>query len=136
MRRRLLKNRFPSLFIGIADTRKAVAADGLQEGTPLAFELVIPARQLAPVVLEGFCTTTRAATETVTDATKVATETTLEEAVPPSDSLQINSIMSAQGSLRCATDDGRESVTYTGHALDVLLVCSNSPENEGETAPQ
>jgi hypothetical protein len=116
------------LSIGIADTRKAMAAEELQEGTPLEFELVIPARQLAPVVLEGFCTTTAAVTEE-------ATEAAVETAGPPSDSLQIKSLISAQGSLRCATDDGRESVTYSGHSLDILLVCSNLPENADETVP-
>lgn len=121
------------LSIGIADTRQTITADRLQEGTPLEIELVIPAKQIAPVVLEGFCTTTEATTDVVTDAT---TEASTEPEEPASVStLQIKSLMSAQGSLRCAADDGRESVTYAGHLLDILLVCSNTLENADDTAP-
>lgn len=107
------------LSISIADTRSTLPRDALLQAAPFSIDMLVPGNQISPIVIENFCLE-NTADEASTDDRPLT--------------LRIDSFMSAQGSLRCATKDN-ERVTYAGLALDVLLVCTEPTMTTDGTEP-
>ena len=108
-------NRSPeSLSLSVADTRKSFAADEIVANGLTEFSLRIPARQIAPLVIEGFC---------------VAPDNGNLEKIGASrefpDRITIPAALSAQASLLCSSD-GHGEMTYVSRPLDVALVCERT----------
>ncbi len=94
-----------SLSMTIADTHRNLGAEELTAETNVAHARVrIPASQIAPVAVEGFC---------AADAPSAN--------VQP---LTLPSLLSASASLRCG-DDENSSIRYDSVPLDVVLVCDS-----------
>ena len=106
----------PALFsaravsLSIADTRIALDADRLNESSRVEVSISVPAAQIAPVAVEGFCT-----------------DDDGEQASTVARSLKIPSVLSAQAALTCADEETTE-ITYASAALDVILRCEPSDE--------
>jgi hypothetical protein len=98
-----------SVSISVADTHMSLDDADLREGTGGNAVFRLPARQIAPVVVDGFCPATAAA----------------------GDSLLIRGAITAHLSLRCASEVG-DSITYASQLLDVTLVCEAGPEAQGD----
>ena len=94
--------------------RGARFASRLKEGSRVEVSINVPAAQIAPVAVEGFCTTGDDGEQQGTVAR----------------SLTIPSVLSAQAALTCADDESTE-ITYASASLDVLLRCV--PEDEPAT---
>ena len=94
-----------SVSLSIADTRVLLAQDAFAGDAPLNVSVRIPANQIAPVALDGFCAAAPA------DSTSAHNE-----------EINVPGILSVQASLRCANDDTSE-VVYASRALDVSLRC-------------
>lgn len=88
-----------SVTISIADTRITVRPD---DNGIIEKSIVVPRKQLAPVVANDFCL--------------------LDEAEQPELALQVDDAMSAQLSLRCAGENS-ESIRYQTTSLNVALQC-------------
>lgn len=93
-----------SLSLNIADTRVVLAEDRFDGDSPISISVRIPASQIAPIALDGFCA--------VQDAPQPE----------PSQLLNIAGVLSVQASLRCESIDA-SSVVYAARALDVALHC-------------
>ena len=98
-----------SVSISVADTRKTLSSADLPEGATVNTTVTLPARQLSPIAVDGFCP-----------------ETAVEGS-----SLLLQDAVTAQISLRCAGEDG-DSITYSSRSLDLTLVCDNGPEAQGD----
>ncbi len=99
-----------SVSVSVADTRLTLTPDGApQEDGALEASLTVPAAQLAPLPVAGFC---ELPAEGDRPRSGVA-ELTIEAAV------------SAQAALLCANDDG-ERLTFVAKPLAVTLVCDDS----------
>lgn len=98
-----------SVSISVADTRKSLDGADIAEGASVNAVVSLPARQIAPVVVDKFC-----------PATAVG-----------GDSLLIRDAITAHVSLRCASEDG-DSIIYSSESLDVTLVCGSDPEPQGD----
>ena len=101
-----------SVSISVADSGTSLDAEQLQAGVELELELRIPANQIAPLRIEKFCT--------VDD--KDVHDTANQERI------YVPGFMSAQASLRCATDS-EQLTMYVTKPLDVVLKCA-APEAE------
>ena len=97
-----------SVSISIADTRKTLAGADIPEDAIINTLVSLPARQLAPIAVDGFCPETAAGS-----------------------SLLLHDAVTAHVSLRCAGDGG-DSITYSSQSLDVTLVCDPGPEDQGD----
>ena len=102
-----------SVSLSIADTRRTLAGNEIPDGAPINAAITLPAQQIAPVVVDGFCS---AAAGTESDAERL-----------------IRGVVTAHFSLRCTGAAG-ESITYASRSLDVLLVCKREPE--AQSAPE
>ena len=109
-----------SLSLAVADTRRSFNAEQIDDGALRDVRLVIPAAQIAPVVVANFC----------------VTESDAGNAIPAApSSLTVHAALSAQASLLCAGDEDR-SMKYASASLDVLLVCYQSSEESEESTAQ
>ena len=97
-----------SLSLNVADTRTSIAADRIAKDGPTEVELVIPAGQIAPIVVENFCLVEESA-----PAGRAAAEP---------EQLTISAALSAQASLLC-TGEEDQAMTYVSKTLDVSLQC-------------
>lgn len=97
-----------SVSISVADTRKTLESDEIPLGETVSTAFTLPARQLAPVAVDGFCPESQVA----------------------GSSLLLRDAVTAQVSLRC-TGEGGDSITYASQSLDVTLVCEIDPEVQG-----
>ena len=95
--------------LSIADTRVSLPGERLVEQSN-EVTVTIPAGQIPPVRIEGFCAADPGET-------------------PDDDSVRIPSVLSAQSSLLCVGDAGG-NMTYASTPLDVLVVCQASEEPE------
>jgi hypothetical protein len=93
-----------SVSVSVADSSKSFDAEQLQVGDSIEFDLQIPATQIGPLRLEHFC---------ISDEDFIAAN----EA-----KITIESVLSAQASLLCATDTER-TIRYVTVPLDVSLEC-------------
>ena len=96
-----------SLSVGIADTRKTLLQDALADPDPIVVEMTIPARQVAPIPVDGFCLSEQKQEMLVRDA------------------------VTAHLSLRCASDAG-DAITYASQALAVTVRCAAGDQGESE----
>lgn len=92
-----------SVSISVADSGKFFDTEELQKVTALQFELRVPSNQIAPLRVEGFCIKNDAG-------------------AADRASLTISAVLSAQASLRCATEF-EQSMRYVTKPLDVTLEC-------------
>ena len=99
-----------SVSLSVADTRTAIPGAQIDEGEEALVALTVPARQIAPLPLDGFCGV----------ATDDAGGTRSDEA--GRERITVPAALSAQASVRCEDDTG-EDITYVSKALDVTLVC-------------
>ncbi len=97
-----------SVSISVADTRKTLESADITEGSVASTVVTLPARQLAPVAVDGFC----------------------PESQVGGSRLLLRDAVTAQVSLRCTGEDG-DSITYASQSLDVALVCEIETEAQG-----
>lgn len=104
-----------SILISVADTTKTISGDDVTEihDEPIPFS--VPARQVSPVAVDGFCR--------ADGGRDRRTELLVRDAV------------TTNLSLRCAGEEG-ESITYTSHALDVLVQCDDNGESQGDSVSE
>jgi hypothetical protein len=110
-----------SLSLNVADSRVVLGEDQLSGAEPSKVVLSVPARQLAPVAVHGFCL--------LEDDPKPGTD----PAVPTvtASPLTIRAVLSAQASLLCRKEAQRR-ITYVSQPLDVRLACeARSPVATG-----
>lgn len=100
-----------SISISIADTRKTLMADELEESTELVTRITIPARQVAPLPVDGFCS---------------ANNTAQRE-------LLVHDAVTAHLSLRCTSHEG-ESITYATRPLAVALRCETDDQEDSASS--
>jgi len=101
-----------SVSISVADSRTSFNAEQLQAGRELNLELRIPSIQIAPLRVEKFC---------------VVSDLNTPEALIQN-RITVPGVLSAQASLRCATDS-EQSMLYVTKPLDVVLKC-DAPEED------
>lgn len=101
-----------SVTINIADSRTSFNAEQLQADTELKLELRVPSNQIAPLRIEQFC---------VNDENEKPD--TADQNI-----IMIPAVMSAQASLRCATESA-QSIMYVTKPLDVMLECAMPVED-------
>ena len=96
--------------IGVADTRKTLASEAFAGSEKAVVDFVVPARQLAPLKVNGFCSTEDGARRT----------------------LLVRDVVTASLSLRCRNDTS-ESITYMTRPLAVALQCDLGEEDHSES---
>lgn len=106
-----------SLSLAVADTRRTFDAEQIVAGALNEFRLLVPAAQIAPVVVANYC---------VADGDN-------EGDVTSASSLTVYAALSAQASLLCIGDADR-SMKYASTNLDVMLVCENRNDESDRTA--
>lgn len=109
--------------LNVADSRISLTAVELND-TAGEVRLRVPARQIAPVPVAGFCV--------IAEADKGSGEE--REAGPQSPRERgIGGALSAHASLVCGSNGARD-ITYVAHPLDVLLSCeAPQPEAAGSS---
>lgn len=107
-----------SVTVTIADTKATLSTAELAESADLTVKLTVPADQIAPVTVAGFCVLpAEDAGETVTETTAAA-------------QLTLPGTLSASASLRCG-DGQDETIVYATQLLDVTLICETVPQSDG-----
>jgi hypothetical protein len=104
-----------SLLLSVADTRKTLRAAEIDFSNAIEISLSVPASQLAPIAVRGFCLKVNA-----------AENDTLADGQPQGKQLTLPATLSAQASLRCASDTNEQTI-YVSKPLDVTVVCGQSP---------
>ena len=101
-----------SVSLSIADSRSLISQEQLSgDATELQLVLRVPAKQLAPLVVEDFC----------------VTPPKLDK---PNGITTVRSALSAQAALLCVHDD-RQEIVYRSIPLDIILACA-----PGEDEPE
>jgi len=95
-----------SLTIAVADTRVALSPEAAAPPHRFAARFVVPAGQLAPVAVAGFCPDEHGSGR----------------------ALDVDDILTAQVAMHCAAPDDRSTVRYLGVALDIRIRCRGLPE--------
>ena len=98
-----------SVYISVADSGASLDAKQLQAGGELKLELRIPSNQIAPLRMEKFC---------------IADDVDAPDAAIQN-RITVPGVMSAQASLRCATES-EQSTIYVTEPLDVVLECTTT----------
>ena len=104
-----------SISISVADTRKTISGNDIATISDMPIDFSIPARQLSPVAVDGFC-------PRADDGNRLA-------------KLLVRDAVTAHLSLRCAGKGG-EAITYKSHALDVMLQCPVRGDDQGESVSE
>lgn len=105
-----------SVSLTVADSRTFVRPEEPDSGAGLPdATLTVPANQLAPLIVEGFCT--------------AAQDSPGEAGIAGDASVTVSATLSASASLLCIADQRREMI-YTSTPLDVTLVCAPTDETE------
>jgi hypothetical protein len=94
-----------SISISIADTRVSFGREVLSDDAVLETSVLVSSRQMAPVAVEGFCTSVSG----------------------PSESLLLSTALTAQISLLCVRDDD-QSIAFRARTLDVLVNCAQEAQ--------
>ncbi|MFT5501787.1 MAG: hypothetical protein ACI88G_001926 [Woeseiaceae bacterium] len=105
-----------SLLLSVADTRKSLRADEISGNATTELALNIPASQIAPVAIQGFCEESGAEENPSGRPQQDPEEKTITAA------------LSVQASLRCASETDEQTL-YTSMPLDVILVCNQAPQS-------
>jgi hypothetical protein len=101
-----------SVSISVNDTQMTLHGDQLTAGAGNPVSLTIPARQVAPVAVTGYCMSGAPDTH--------------------HDTLLIRDTVTVHASLRC-NENERDSITYAAEGLDVTLRCE-APESDQSDA--
>lgn len=107
-----------SLLLSVADSRKILQADEIEGNSATEIALNIPASQIAPVAIQGFCEET----------SPQDNQSSRRQPSPGHEEITLTAALSAQASLRCASDTDEQTV-YTSMPLDVILVCNQAPQS-------
>ena len=99
-----------SVLLSVADTRKRFAVNEMPLDSDSGISMKIPASQIAPLSIEGFC---------------LASESGGKQR---SDRVTVRGILSAQASLLCSGDEDQR-LMYASRSLDVTLKCGEEPDN-------
>lgn len=102
-----------SVSISIADSSKSFGAAQLTAGEVLLLQLQVPSDQIAPLRVEQFC---------IDDEREDSRGDTADE-----NRIMIPAVLSAQVSLRCATESA-QSITYVTKPLNVTLECGTTKQ--------
>ena len=117
---RCTANRSPeSLSLSVADTRHSFAANEITANGATEFSLSIPAGQIPPVVIDGFCI--------------ARGDDNRDRETDSRDRITIPAALSAQAALLCGSEED-SAMTYVSRPLDVSLVCKRpaAEENSGD----
>ena len=95
-----------SMLLSVADTRKRIPASDIQSDSESGIVINIPAGQIAPLTVEGFCLASS------------------DNHQHKNDPVTVRGLLSAQASLLCSGENGQQ-ITYASHALDVTLTCES-----------
>ena len=101
-----------AMSLSIADTRKSLAAEDISAESITSITLRIPAPQIGPVAVNGFCIDT--------------------EELNERESLTLLSVLSLQASLLCANDADSRMI-YASKSLDVTLLCAIPQDAQSAT---
>ena len=93
-----------SMLLSVADTRKRISASDIQSGSESGIMIIIPAGQIAPLTVEGFCLASS------------------DNDQHKNHRVTVRGVLSAQASLLCSGENGQQ-ITYASQALDVTLTC-------------
>jgi hypothetical protein len=93
-----------SVMLSVADTRKRFAISATEVESSDGIAMKIPATQIAPLSVEGFCLTSN-------------NDNRRED-----EQITVRGILSAQASLLCSGEEGQQ-LTYASQSLDVTLSC-------------
>jgi hypothetical protein len=104
-----------SISISIADTRKTISGDDIATVSDMPIVFSVPARQVSPVAVDGFC-------PLADDRDRLA-------------ELLVRSAVTVHLSLRCSGEKG-QAITYASHALDVMLQCPGRGDDQGESVSE
>ena len=102
-----------AMSLSIADTRKSVTAEDISAESITSITLRIPAPQIGPVAVSGFCIDAEESNE--------------------KESLTLSSVLSLQASLLCASDADSRMI-YASKSLDVTLLCTISQDAQSATS--
>lgn len=105
-----------SLSLAVADTRRSFNAEQITGGELDQVRLLVPAAQIAPVVVQNFCVAE-------------GDSGSLESAASP---LTVPAALSVQASLLCL-DETDQSMKYASASLDVMLLCDSNGEAADRT---
>lgn len=106
-----------SVSLSVADSRAFVQPEEPDSGGGLPdAKLTVPANQLAPLIVEGFCTEPQDSSGEPDVAGRSSTVT-------------VSATLSVSASLLCSADQRREMI-YTSAPLDVTLICAPADETE------
>jgi hypothetical protein len=108
-----------SLSLSIADTRVAIPADDISVDAPVELTVRIPAGQIGPVAVEGFC---------------IRNDAGVQSSEAFRETVSIPSVLSVQASLLCSSETDSE-MTYASQTLDVTLTCEHAGEEDRTTTP-
>ncbi len=108
-----------SLSLAVADTRRTFNAEQIVAGELEDVRLLVPAAQIAPVVIANFC----------------IAESEPDQSITSASSLTVHAALSAQASLLC-TGDMDHAMKYASANLDVMLICENRNDESHETTDQ
>jgi hypothetical protein len=97
-----------SILLSVADTRKRVSASNTRNDSDAGITITVPAGQIAPLTVEGFCL-----------------ESNDRDPDEP-DQVTVRGVLSAQASLLCSGENGQD-ITYASQSLDVTLSCDAEP---------
>lgn len=142
-----------ALMLSVADTTLILNDAQIKDERRTELTLRIPAEQMGPVPLNRFCAVVPADSPVVDPAREArdGADTEIDDeadnppherparraATPPSarspDTLLLQSVLSAQGSLMCRNEQ-TQKVVYASHSLDVVLSCNWQQESESVPA--
>lgn len=114
------------LSLSIADSRLNIDPTSLSQSQPsLDAKLSVPANQLAPIPLSGFCEATALAEEA-----EAETENDHSGNVA-AQRLTIAAALSAHAALLCVSGEQQQRITYVSRSLDIDLVCDPQAGSSG-----
>lgn len=106
-----------SLSLNVADSRKSLPIAALLDGDAYPeVKLTVPAGQLAPIAIQGFCSGAGSESQPGPEDLNADSHLTVPAA------------LSAHASLLCASES-RQDITYASATLDVKLICSRPTES-------
>ena len=100
-----------TISLSIADTRKSLATNEISNEETISVAIRIPAAQIGPIAVDGFCV-----------------------AAGAQETVRIPAVLSVQASLLCANEEDSRMI-YASRSLDVTLSC-NTLQNESSRSPQ
>lgn len=113
-----------SLSLNVADSRVVLGEDQLSGAEPPTVLLEVPARQLAPIAVHGFCLLGEDLDEGLNAGPDAGPDTPRPAA--SASQLTIRAVLSAQASLLCRNEAERR-IAYVSLPLDVQLACKSRP---------